>query len=235
MAKRRSKNDIVDGFTTMKAAQRAVGSGKSRKPATRAPVEASPQPKREPARSPKARIDHTAQPTRHNVECYECGYGFVITGLLKDTFCPKCKSALVATEYTLDKRWAGNIRTIGTVHITETGVVGGGKIVAGNVILAGRIQGGKTQVIGRLEACAGGQFKTAAVDARDLIVRADAGLSFDTEIRFRNIDVAGRLSASIVASGTVIIRSTGRLFGKICGKHLVVEDGAGLNATIDVT
>ncbi|TFH18228.1 MAG: polymer-forming cytoskeletal protein [Lentisphaerales bacterium] len=234
MAKRRSKNDIVDGFTTMKAAQRAVTSGKSPKTTTQKAGEASSKPKPEPARSPKTRIDHTTQPTRHNVECYECRYGFVITGLLKDTFCPKCKSALVATEYSLDKRWAGNIKTIGTVHITEKGVVGGGKIVAGNVILAGSIEGGKTQVIGRLEARAGGRFKPEVVDARDLIVRDDASLSFETEIRFRNIDVAGKLSASIVASGIVMIRSTGHLLGKVCGKHLVVENGAGLNATLDV-
>ncbi len=236
MRDRQKPNTVVDGFMTMKAAQRAAGR-KSTKPEATSASESQKkeEPKSTTARAPKARIGHTAQPTKHGIICYECGYQFTITGRLEGTYCPKCRAVLDASGCVIDTSWAGSVKTIGAVHVAADGVVSGGSIVANDLILEGRIDGGKVQVFGSLSLCSGAVFKQQVVDARDLIVRAGAKLDLRRKLRFRNIEIAGDIRAEFEADGIVIVRAGGFLRGKVSGHHLVVEEGGGLKARVAIT
>ena len=239
MARRRKTEDIVDGFTTIKAAQRAAGKGtRVHREAGAEPPPQPPAPPPEPKAVPQGdrkRIGHTAQPARHDIVCYECGFSFLLTGQLRSTYCPKCRTILEAGEQVIDSEWTGVVKTIGVVKIAGTGVFRDGRIAASNVVLAGRIAGGKVFVSGRFEVCPGGTFKPEAVDARNVVIGGGAVVEIGEELLLKNVEVYGELRASINASGIVTIKSGGLLRGRLTGHHLVVEDGGGLNAAIAVT
>ncbi len=239
MARRSKKaGDIVDGFTTMQAAQRAMA-GSGDKPRPKPSNDSSLEQKKPAAGAAdglkRVRIGHTTQPTRHDIVCYECRYGFVLTGKLEKTYCPKCRCALEADEYTIDRDWNSSARTIGTVRVLPGGIVTGGKITANVVALEGSIAGGKVEAFGRLELHPGGQFDPAAVDARDLVVAPDAEPVFYEELTFRNIEIGGRLTGAICATGVVRVRSGGMFCGSLRSHCLTVDDGGALKADLNIT
>ena len=47
-------------------------------------------------------------------------------------------------------------------------------------------------------------------------------------------EIAGELAANLVASETVLLTATGRLFGAVQAGNLVVEDGAVLVGKVEV-
>lgn len=241
MARRKKADEVVDGFTTLQAAQRAAAKGghPQHPPAEGAqPAAKAPPPEKVTAdhASGKLRVGHTAQPTRHDIVCYECGFPFFLTGQLKSTYCPKCRSILEAAEQTIDGEWNGSIKTIGLVRITTNGVVKEGARIAANcVVLEGRIEGGKVDICGRLSLCPGGLFVPQSVKVADLAIMPGALLKVDGELSIRSIEIAGEVQGRLRTTGLVMVRAGGRLAGELVGHHLVVEDGAILNATIEIT
>jgi cytoskeletal protein CcmA (bactofilin family) len=257
----RKKSDIVDGFTTMKAAQRATArkSPAKKKPAKKStdncPASGKPAPtarKKSTAKkkvaaaksesvvaaapiTPKRRIGHTAEPSRHDIVCYECGYGFLLTGKLQTTYCPKCRTELNAQDYKIDASWSKTIKTIGTVEILKSGVVKGGTIAATKVLLSGRIDAGTVTVSDSMEIHGRGSFEREAIDVLDIVIAADAVMVSTRKLTFRNVDVFGSLKARIDVTGTMRIRAGGFLRGDVRGQHLLVDDGAGLDAKIAIT
>jgi cytoskeletal protein CcmA (bactofilin family) len=238
---RQKTSDIVDGYTTMRAAQRAVTSKKQTgKPESEAKPkgQARPVPKEVTPSSASAgnmRIDHTAQPARHDIICYECGYGFLLTGKLKQTYCPKCRATLEAIEQTISGKWTGSITTIGEVRIEEDAVVTGGSVVAGTVVLSGCIEGGKVRAVSRLIMCGSAQFSKDTVDAAKIRIEKDASIHFHRKVHMGDVEVFGKLSARLTASGSIAVRAGGRFKGEIVGHHLVVDEGGGLNADLEIT
>ena len=238
MARRRQTEDVVDGFTTLKAAQLAASKG-ARPGKTKPPTE-EVAPPREPEIKPvpvaqERRIAHTAQPTRHDVVCYECGFAFLLTGQLRNTYCPKCRSILEAGEQTIDGEWTGIVKTIGVVRITATGVVKDGKIATSEVILAGSIEGGKVQAFGRLEVCAGGKFVPEALEVRNLVIGVGAIVRMEKVFSLKNVEIFGELNASINATGLVALRAGCFFNGEVSCHHLVVDDGARMVASLKIT
>ena len=238
MARRKKAEDVVDGFTTLQAAQRAAAKGvRAGKKAQPQEKEVAPHVESKPAAPAvdKARIGHTAQPTRHEIVCYECGYAFLLTGQLKSTYCPKCRSILDATEQTIDGEWNGTLKTIGVVRVTQTGVIRDGRILANDLILEGRIDGGKIEVFGKLEMCPGGHFVPESIVAASLVIRPGTSLVIDKDMTLKSLQVMGELKARIRATGIVEIRAGGYFQGDLVSHHMIVEDGGALNATVAVT
>jgi cytoskeletal protein CcmA (bactofilin family) len=239
LARRRKADEVVDGYTALQAAQRAAAKGVRLQPAEAKSAVQPPGP--EKPEDPdhdigKVRVGHTAQPTRHDIVCYECGFSFFLAGQLKTTYCPKCRSMLEATEKTIDSEWVGSLKTIGLVRITATGVVKDGSVIAANCLqLEGRIAGGKVEVFGRLDVCPGGTFAQDAVRVADLSVKSGAVLRIEKELSLKSIEIAGEFHGKIKATGVVAVRAGGYLAGDVVGHHLVIEDGAALNAIIDIT
>ena len=237
MARRRKTSDVIDSFTTMAAARRAVASAPKRPKAVAEPVskkESTATSASKPMADGKIRIGRTIEPTKNEIVCYECEYSFRLTGELHKTYCPKCRCILEAETETIDGVWSGGIRTIGDVVITEKGIVRGGSIVAGNVVLKGSIESGKVRVLGRLDVYPGGNFESQVVDAADLVIRKGARIAFTRMARFRHINIEGELKAKLDATGIVTIRQGALLRGQLRGAHLIVEDGGGLNARLAI-
>lgn len=229
---------VVDGLTTIRAAQRAVEKmDPARKPGSPVPHSPPPPPPKPPPSPPKegpAHGRHTVQPSRHDIVCYECGYSFLITGSIQKVYCAKCRTILDTGEHVIDAEWQGSIRTVGTVQVGAAGVVKGGKIIAGVLVVQGRIEGGMAQV-NQVDLCRGSACDLSFVKMRDIVIRKDAEIELPGKTTIRNMEVAGSLSASVMSTGTVVVKESGRFRGEIVGEHLVVEDGATLDASLSVT
>lgn len=226
------KSTEVDGLSVVRALRHAQEAGHERPPPSEpaAPPEAKPPP----TDGKTARIGRTALPTKHEIFCYECGYAFLSTGHVHSLRCPKCKKPLDQADYTIEVECREPVRTTGNIRLAATGVLLGGALVGRDVALAGRIEGGTVKACRRLELEAG------VVADPDLLASMDLKIGEGLEWRmkgkklYRHVEVAGTLEAHLAASGVVTVRAGGHLKGRVHGAHLVVEDGAGLSADVEI-
>jgi hypothetical protein len=179
-----------------------------------------------------ARIAHSITPARFDVVCYECQYNFVMTGKIRETLCPKCRARLQAGDFVIDKEWYHPVRTIGTVEIIPGGVLRSIEVVARDIILAGSAEFGAINACRLLELWPGARFDITRMQLTDLIVRAGGDFIFSQPITCRDVEIEGTLNAVLTASGSVVIRAGGVLKGEVDCAHLIVEEGAGLDAEV---
>src|SRR6266699_956854 len=66
-----------------------------------------------------------------------------------------------------------------------------------------------------------GSFK-----AGRLVIPAENHFRWKEEIKAGSADIAGELAANLHADGSVVLRATGRLFGDVEARNLVIEEGA---------
>ncbi|MCZ7591075.1 MAG: polymer-forming cytoskeletal protein [Kiritimatiellae bacterium] len=226
------KSTEVDGLSLVRATRHArTGTSDA------APVKSGPPnkpPKSEGEKGPAARIGHTAMPTKNEVLCYECGYEFKVTGRTQTLRCPKCRCTLDQTEYTIDSEWTEPIRTVATIRITSEGVLKSGTLVAKDVIIAGKVEGGSVKANRRLEILPGAKFDQDLLSGQDLKVALGAKCVFRGKRVFRQIEVAGELKGHFETTGLITVKPGGHLKGRIQSAHLVVEEGGGLTAELEI-
>ena len=63
------------------------------------------------------------------------------------------------------------------------------------------------------------------IGARDIIVERKSDIQCFRRVRVTNIDIRGRLSAEIIATGSVTIRKGGLLDGNVTAKSIAIEKG----------
>ncbi|NCC52239.1 MAG: hypothetical protein EOM20_13620, partial [Spartobacteria bacterium] len=212
MVERRDAS-MVGGYTALRAAQRAAeksGKGKKKEAAKDAAKPDAPAGGKPRVASHAGR---TVMPTKYEIICYDCGFSFQQAGRAKTTMCPKCKAMLDFIDYTIDREWHETVKTAGTVKITENGMVKSGDITAGNIVMAGRIEGGHIKALHQLRLKPGGQFAEAFISCQDFYLEAGMVLKLKDHRQFRHVEVAGDLSASFEASGLVAIKATGVIRG----------------------
>lgn len=225
------KAKVVDGFTVVQMVRHHAGADV---PAPPAPVK-PPKRERPPEGEPRqTHIGHTIKPTRYPIRCYDCGYEFQLTVRAQSTYCPKCRIMLDLVNYTIDGEWNDTLKTAGAIRITANGVVKSGKIMANDITLEGRLEGGTLEACRLLEVGPGSVFTEDAVSARDLRVGAGAQVVFKRKATFRDVEVLGFLKANLHASGLVSVRSGGFLRGRVRGPRLAVEEGGGLVADLKI-
>ena len=165
--------------------------------------------------------------------CYECAYEFDIAGKVKSTFCPKCRIDLTFEDLTVSDAYEGDLKTAGTITITEAGVVKNGELFANFVILHGAVQGGSLHAYRELELGPTADVDWERVKTPNLKILEGAEYAH-AECRYTNIDVYGVLNSSVVATGSVIVRATGCVRGEVHAARLIVEEGGGLLAGLTV-
>lgn len=181
-----------------------------------------------------ARFAKTAVPTRHEITCYSCGYVFPLAGRTARLICPKCRVTLDQGDYLIESEGPSVIRTTGTIRLGPGGNVKGGTLVAQKVILEGRIEEGSVRAFGNLDLLGNLSLEQAKLNARDVTIAAGSRVRIGSEIDFRNIDLRGTLHGELEIEGLVTIRPGGHLKGKIRTRHLVVEEGGGLTAQVEI-
>jgi cytoskeletal protein CcmA (bactofilin family) len=219
------QSDIVDGFTVFKAAARAADAGRDRKKQSPTAAGSAPGPTGRPVAS---HIGRTAMPTRHDLLCFECGYHFQIAGRIPSTICPKCKSEIPIRDVTISDAWNDVVKTGGNVTVEEGGCVKGGTVIAKDIVLRGRVEGGTLESRGRLILCRGCGFDPGCLSFDHLEIEEGASIRWKGAARFASCTIRGSLKAQLHCSERIAVAAGGLLEGRAEAPSLTVEDGGGL-------
>ncbi len=232
----RGKAKLVDGFTTLRATQRH---SLEKKYSTKTPAEESQAAEQSPAQkagqpTKPMSIGRTVMPTQNEIVCYSCGFGFVMRGKADSTQCPKCGARLGLKDETITGAFSDELITAGKVRLTKSAILDGGTIVANDIVLEGLVKGGSIRAYKTLQLAGGAVIPEEMIVAKNLHIGTDASFDFKGEMTFHDIDVQGELKAHLKATGMVTVRAGGHLLGRLQTEHLIVEEGAGLNADVVV-
>jgi cytoskeletal protein CcmA (bactofilin family) len=223
----------VDGLSLVRAVRHArAGDHEPRPPASPPPERTEPPHDASGERA--ARIGRTAMPTRNEIHCYECGYAFQSTGRMQSLLCPKCRRALDQADYTIEGESATSVRTTGNIRLAAGGVLKSGTLVARDISLAGAVEGGSVKAHRRLTIEPGATFDPDVLSCRDLTVLSGARMKFAGKRNFRSVEVSGELEGHLAVDGPIYVRAGGHLKGRLEGAHLIVEDGGGLTADVEI-
>ncbi len=220
------KDGVVDSYTALKAAQRAVKSRVGAAPASGAGAD--------DLQKLGAQVRQAAVPSKQLIECYECGYRFQLHGRVPKTNCNKCRATLDLSDHTISNRWSGALKTAGNVRVTADGVIEAGSIICHDFILEGKVEAGIVRAMRRLELRGGAKFSEHNLNAADLFIAAGATIALIEPAEYRNVEIAGTLRASLLATGMVTIRVAGNFDGHLHTAHLIVEDGGGLTGSMEI-
>lgn len=233
MSKNRKVNTL-DSYATIRAVARTKP-GSSPAPAEPgAESTAPPGSLGEELQKAGVRVARTAVPAKHQIVCYECGYRFQVHGRVKTTNCPKCRVLLDLADHIIDTEWMETVKTAGTIRLAPSGVLKSGDLIGADVIIEGIIEGGRARAWRVIELGAGAIFSEKAVSGIDLRIAAGAEFKFKQPAKYHDVEVLGTLHASLEATGLVTVRPGGLLGGDVCAEHLVVEDGGGLKANLQI-
>lgn len=233
---RKSRPKEIDGFTSIQAVRRSGRASRQARlrPSSSHLPERPPQEETAAPAERKARIGQTALPQKHEIVCYECGYGFSLRGKVDRTYCPKCRCELEFKNITIEGEGSRTVKTIGTVEIASGAVVTGGEIIANNVVIAGDATAVDIRAVNRLELDRGARYDVSRGEIKDLVIRERGKFRFTRRIACRDLDIRGELNAKVAAQGRVTVHAGGLLKGEIGGAHLCVEDGGGLSIKADI-
>lgn len=231
MAAQRNPNE-VDGFSLVRAVRHAKQEGHEVKPS--APAAAPSVDAPPPVEKAPARIGRTALPSKNEIFCYNCGYTFQVTGKVQTLYCAKCRTILEKKDFEVDGESTADLTTTGTIKVGPNAVLKGGTLTARDVILAGRMEGGRIKAFRRIELEPGSQWIQEDITASDLRVAAGLTVDWKGKVLFRNVDVFGELNVDLACSGLLSVFPGGHFRGKLQGAHLMVEEGGGLNGEFRV-
>lgn len=163
-------------------------------------------------------------PEQKRVTCFDCGTELDVSAAAKSAMCKRCSSYLDLQDYTINNAVSKNFKTKGRFVVEPKGFVFNTDVVAREIVVKG-------QVIGKLAAEQSltvhstadikGTFRTPL-----LVVPAENCFHWKDPLRVGAVEIIGELVSDIQAETTVILRATGRLFGNVQARDLVVEEGA---------
>lgn len=227
------KSTEVDGLSLVRAIRHAREAGHEPPSSTLPPTEKKHEPLAD-GKEREARIGRTALPPKNEIHCYECGYAFQQTGRLTTLLCPKCRKKLDQADYTIESECTESVRTTGNIRLAAGAVLKSGALVARDIVLAGKVEGGTVKAHRRLTIEAGASFDPDLLSAQELSVEAGATFEFSGKRNFRSLEIGGEVEGDVVVSGLIHVRAGGHLKGRVQGAHLRVEEGGGLTADVEI-
>src|SRR5579859_1642469 len=163
-------------------------------------------------------------PDLKHVTCFECGAELDVPASAQSTMCKRCSRYMDLKDYAFDKAASKNFKTKGSFVIEPTGYVFNTEIVAGDVVLKGRLLG-KVAAEKTLTIYSTAEIK-GSFKAHRLVIPAANQFAWKDTITLFSAEIAGDLAANLRAGGTVTLKSTARMFGDIEARGLVMESGA---------
>ncbi len=231
------KATVIDGFSSIQAVRRSGKESpdvRTRPASSKLPAQDGDGKKPKDGSPTKAKIGHTAMPTRHEIVCYACGYEHTITGRIQNAFCPKCHEELETGDVVVDSETDRDIKTVGAVEVRPGGALRHANVIASQLVLAGTVEDSVVNIGGRLVLRQGAKVDLQQVKYRDLVVAQGAKFTYRKKIACRDLTVEGELRAKVHPSGMAHVRAGGFLRGEIHSQHLIVDDGGGLKAKVFV-
>jgi cytoskeletal protein CcmA (bactofilin family) len=163
------------------------------------------------------------KPRTRVVGCFECKRKHEVSDASMSTNCPGCSAHIDLRDYKITTSFSRSIRTRGEVHLTPKGDLSSTSVVCRSALLEGKLRG-------NLEC-----EESATIDfvgkipgrlvANYVCVERKAEVQCFRRVRVANIDIKGRMSAEIIATGAVNIHKTGVLEGNVTAKSITIDKG----------
>jgi len=157
------------------------------------------------------------------VRCFTCGTDLDVPATAQSTMCKRCSSHLDLQDYHITSTVSKNFKTKGRFVVEESGYLLNTDSIAGEVILKGKLRGKMAADVFQIDPTAEikGSFR-----AGHLIIPSATRFRWGETISLTGAEIAGELVANLQVAGTVVLRSTARLFGNVVAAAMIVEEGA---------
>ena len=158
------------------------------------------------------------------IQCFQCWAQLQVAVAAESTMCKKCSSHVDLRDYVVSQTVSKNFRTFGRLVVEEKGYLLNTDSHVGEGVIKGRFIG-KIIAERSLEIHSTANIKGTFQTGR-LIVPVGNRFRWPEALRVGAAEIAGEVVANLQSAGTVLLRSTARLFGDVYAGHLVVESGA---------
>jgi cytoskeletal protein CcmA (bactofilin family) len=157
------------------------------------------------------------------VACFECKRKHEVSDAATSTNCPGCSAHIDLRDYKIGTSFSRSIRTRGDLHLTSKGDLSSTSVICRTALIEGKLRGNleceQTVTINFSGKIPG------RITADQVIVERKSDVQCFRRITVGSIDIKGRMSAEIVATGAVTIRKTGMLEGNVVAKSIAIEKG----------
>ena len=177
----------------------------------------------EEALRPAAKAQKPEIEVRH-IRCFQCGTELDVPLAAESTMCKRCSSHVDLRDYQITQTVSKNFRTYGRLVLEEKGYILNTDSLVGEAVLKGRLIG-KINAKRSLEIHSTANIKGKFETGR-LIIPAGHHFRWPEPLLVGDIELAGELAANVQAQGSVILKSTARLFGDVQAANFIVESGA---------
>jgi cytoskeletal protein CcmA (bactofilin family) len=159
-----------------------------------------------------------------DLRCFTCSTLLSVPVSAESTMCKRCSSHIDLRDYVINQAVSKNFRTHGRFEVRQRGYVFNTDSIVGEAVLKGRFHG-KLYAKHRLEIHTGAEIK-GSFGAGLLVIPVGQVFSWPQVIKVEAAEIEGELAGTLHADGLVSVRSSGRLFGDVQARDLVVEHGA---------
>jgi len=158
------------------------------------------------------------------VRCFQCGTELEAPKAAASTMCKRCSGHVDLSDYRVSSTVSKNFRTHGWLVVEEKGYVLNTDSLVGEAVIKGRLIG-KLATENTLEIHSSASIK-GTLSAGRLVIPPGNHFRWPDLLCLGGAEIGGELAANVQATGTVVLKSTARLFGNVEAANLVVEPGA---------
>lgn len=167
---------------------------------------------------------HDPGPKKKLITCFECGAELDVSATAASTICKRCSAYVDMADYNITSALGKNFKTKGTFVVEPKGMVFNTDSIVGDAVIKGKFHG-KLSVERTLTIHSTAEIK-GSLSAGHLIIPLKNYFRWETLIKVASAEIAGELTADLLAKESVVVKATARLFGNVDARNLVVEDGA---------
>lgn len=161
---------------------------------------------------------------QRRIRCFQCGTELEVAKAAASTMCKRCSSHVDLTDYQISQTFSKSFRTHGRLVLEEKGYLLNTESLVGEAVVKGRLIG-KLATEGALEIHSSANIKGTLL-AGQLVIPLGHHFRWPQPLAVRDAEIRGELVADLAGTGTVVLKSTARLFGNVTALNLVVESGA---------
>ena len=157
------------------------------------------------------------------VSCFECKRKHEVSDAATSTNCPGCSAHIDLRDYKITTSFSRSIRTRGDLQLTSKGDLSSTSVFCNSAMVEGKLRGNlecedsmTINLVGKIPG---------RIGAQNMIIERKSDIQCFRRVRVTNIDIRGRMSGEIIATGSVLIRKGGSLEGNVTAKSMAIEKG----------
>jgi cytoskeletal protein CcmA (bactofilin family)/ribosomal protein S27E len=163
------------------------------------------------------------RPRSRVVACFECKRKHEVSEAATSTNCPGCSAHIDLRDYKITTSFSRTIRTRGDIHLTAKGDLSSTSVICQSALIEGKLRG-NLQCDESVTINFTGKIP-GRLAAKHVIIERKADIQCFRRVTVGSMDIKGRMSAEIVATGAVTIHKTGTLDGNVTAKSIAIEKG----------